>query len=126
MSGLNFSILHSVSSEDNQFVASAVGLTAILVTGAVYYAFISKDKEHEFPQLPGIQLYHAWEFFQRRYDFLQSNIKRNPGGFSFNVLYHKVIALTGEDARRSFLTLPHLDMAEGYKILLGVNDSSVR
>ena len=55
------------------------------------------------------------------YDFLQSNFKRNLGKiFSFNVLHHNVIALTGEDGRRAFFSDRHLDFNEGYKILVGV------
>jgi len=120
MSALNSTLLNSVAGEDNQLVAGAVGAAAILATTAVYYALNSKDKEHDFPKLRGIQLYHAWNFFQRRYDFLQSNFERNFGkSFSFNVLHHNVIALTGEDARQVFFSNQHLNFDEGYKILMG-------
>lgn len=121
MSAFNSSIfLHSASGEENQFVAgAAVGLATILTTVAVYYAFSFKDKQLEFPKLPGVQLYHAREFFHRRFDFIRSNTKRNPGGFSFNVLQHKVISLAGEDARQAFLTDPHLNSSQGYSILMG-------
>lgn len=117
----NSSILYSLSGKDNQLVAGAVGLAAILTTTAVYYAFSlsSKDREHEFPKLPGIQLFHAWEFFHRRYGFIQSNAERNPEGFSFNVLHHKVISLAGEDARQAFLFDPHMSLFQGYTILSG-------
>ena len=105
---------------NNQFISVAVGTGVILATTAVYYVSGSKDEEYEFPVLPGIQLYHAWNFFERRHDFLQSNFGRNLGkSFSFNVLHHKVIALTGEDARQAFFSHPHLNIDEGYKILMG-------
>ena len=117
---LNSTILDSVAGEDNQLIAGAVGGAAILVTAAVYYALNSKDKADEFPKLGGIQLYHAWNFFQRRHDFLQSNFKRNLGkSFSFNLLHHNVVALAGEDARQAFFSNPHLNVPEGYKILMG-------
>jgi len=117
MSALNSTIL---TGEGNKLVAGAVGVAAILTTTILYYALISKDKEHDFPKLQGIQLYHAWNFFQRRYDFLQSNFKRNLGkSFSFNVIHHNIIALTGEGARQVFYSNPHLDLNEGYKILMG-------
>jgi len=120
MSALNSTILSSVAGEDNRLVAGAVGAAAILVTTAAYYALNSKDEEREFPKLRGIQLYHAWNFFQRRYDFIHSNFKQNFGkSFSFNVLHHNIIALTGEDARKVFYSNPHLDFGEGYKILMG-------
>ena len=120
MSALNSTILNSVAGEDSRTVAGAIGAAAILATTA-YYAISSKDKEHDFPKLRGIQLYHAWNFFQRRFDFLHSNFKRNSGkSFSFNVLHHKIVALTGEDARQAFFSNPHLDPHEGFLILVGV------
>jgi len=120
MFALNSTVLNTVAGEDNQLVAGAVGAAAILVTAALYYTLSSSDKEHEFPKLRGIQLYHAWNFFQRRYDFLQSNFERNFGkSFSFNVLHHNVIVLAGEDARQAFFSDPHLNLFEGFKILMG-------
>jgi len=119
MSALNSATLNFVGGEDNQLVAGAVGAAAVLVTTALYYALSSRD-EHRFSKLRGIQLYHAWNFFQRRHDFLQFNFKQNLGkSFSFNVLHHKIVALTGEDARRAFYSNQHFDLVEGYKVLMG-------
>jgi len=120
MSVLTSTILKPILGGDNQPLAVAVSAAAILVATAVYYALSPKDKKNGFPKLRGIQLYHAWSFFQRRYDFLQSNFKRNIGkGFSFNVLHHNVVVLTGEDARQVFFSNPHLEINEGYRILSG-------
>jgi sterol 14-demethylase len=48
------------------------------------------------------------------------NFKRNLGkSFSFKVLHHTIVALTGEDARRAFFSSPRLSFDEGYKILKG-------
>jgi len=125
MSALNSTVLNFVAGESDQFVASAIGTAAILATITLYYVLSSKDKEHDFPKLRGIQLYHAWNFFQLRYDFLRSNFNRNPGkSFSFNVLHHKVIALTGQDARRVFFSDSRLDPQEGYRLLMGGVSSS--
>jgi len=104
----------------NQLVAGIVGVVAILATTAAYYALSSEDGDHDFPKLWGIQLYHAWNFFQRRFDFLHSNFNRNPGeSFSFNVLHHTVVALVGDEARQAFFSNPHLNINEGYRILMG-------
>ena len=112
--------MNSVAVEDNQLVVGIVSAAAILVITSVYYVFGSRDNAHEFSKLRGIQLYHAWNFFRRRYDFLHSNFERNLGeSFSFNVLHHNVVALVGEDARRVFYSSPHLNISEGYKILMG-------
>ena len=110
----------AVTGEDSQLFAGTVGAAAILATTAAYYTLRSKDQEHDFPKLPGIQFFHAWKFFKQRYDFLHSNLKQNVGkSFSFNVLHHNVVALGGEDARRAFFSNPHLNLSEGYKVLKG-------
>ena len=120
MSVLNAIILNSVGGENNWFATGAVGVAALLITTVAYYALNPKDEEHDFPRLRGIQLYHAWNFFRRRHDFLQSNFKKNLGkSFSFNVLHHNIVVLAGEDARRVFFSNPDLDLDEGYKILGG-------
>ena len=120
MSAFNSTVLSSVTNEDNLLVAGAVGAAAIVATTAAYYALGSKDEEHGFPRLRGIQLYHAWNFFQRRYDFLHSNFRQNFGkSFSFNVLHHNIVALIGEEGREAFYSNPHLDFNEGYKLLMG-------
>ena len=116
----NSTILRSVASEDGQLFAGAVGVATILTTTVVYLALRSKGNRDGFPKLRGIQLYHAWEFFHKRYDFLLSNLQRNSGSFSFDVLHHKVIALAGEDARRILYSSPQLDLSEGAKLLWGV------
>ena len=114
------SIWHSVTGENNQLAAVAVGSAVILATTAVYHVLSRKEEGHEFPKLRGIQLYHAWNFLQRRYDFLQSGYERSLGkSFSFDLLDHKIIALTGEDARQMFFSHPHFSIDDGYKLLVG-------
>ena len=120
MSTFTFTVLNSIAGGGNRPLASAVSAAAILATVAICYTLSSKDTEHGFPKLRGIQLYHAWNFFRRRYDFLELNLKRNFGrSFSFNVLRHNVVVLTGEDARQAFFSNLHLGAHEGYKILMG-------
>jgi len=119
MSTFNPTILTSVVDEDNQLITGIIGAAAVLTITAIYYALSYQDKENDFPKLRGIQLYHAWNFFRCRYDFLQSGFKQNLGmSFSFNVLHHTVIALAGEEARQAFFSNAHLDI-RGYKILSG-------
>ena len=120
MSALNSIVTSVAAGENSQLFAGAVGAAVILAAAAAYYALRSKDKEHDFPKLRGIQLYHAWKFFRQRYDFLQTNLKWNLGkSFSFNVLHHNVVALGGESARQAFFSNPHLSISEGYKIFMG-------
>ena len=117
---MNSTISHFVVGEGNRLVASAIGLGATLVTTIIYFALKSDDKKYEFPKLPGIQILHAWNFFKRRHDFLQSSFKRTSGkSFSFNALQHNVIALAGEEGRQAFFSSPYLDISEGVKFLVG-------
>ena len=117
---MNSTILHFVVGEDNRLVASTIGVGAILATTVIYFVLRSEGEKHEFPKLPGIQLFHAWNFFERRHDFLQSNFRRTSGkSFSFNALQHNVIALAGEEGRRAFFSSPYLDIGEGVKFLVG-------
>ena len=126
MSIVDPTVLDSLGSDDIRLLAGAVGVVAVLATTAAYYALSSKDKGDEFPKLQGVQLYHAWNFFQRRHDFLQSSFKRNHGkSFSFNVLHHNIVALAGEDARRVFFSDPGFDLDEGYRISKGAVHTSL-
>jgi len=70
VSAVNSTILYSVAGEDNRLATGVVGTGAMLATTAVYHALRSKYEEHELPELRDIQLYHAWNFLQWRYDFL--------------------------------------------------------
>ena len=120
MSALNSTTLNSAAGEDYQLVAGTVGAAAILAITVLYYTFSSKAAEDEFPKLRGVQLYHAWNFFQRRFDFVQSSFRQNSGkSFSFDVLHHKVVTLAGDDSRRAFFSSRHFDLDEGYKLFLG-------
>ena len=118
MSAPSYTTFPSIMVKDNQLVAVVVGAATILATTAVYYVLSSRDQEHEFPNLGGIQLYHAWNFFQRRYDFLQSNLERSLGkSFSFNVHHNKIIVLTGEDARKTLYSNLQFSIVDGFAIL---------
>jgi len=68
----------------DRLVSGTVGAAAILATTVAYYTLNFKDEEHDFPKLRGIQLYHAWNFFQRRYDFLHLNFNGTPEGASLS------------------------------------------
>ena len=120
MSALNSTTLDSAAGEDYQLVAGTLGAAAILVITVLYYTFNSKSAEDEFPKLRGVQLYHAWNFLQRRFDFVQSSFRQNQGkSFFFNVLHHRVVTLAGENSRRAFFTNRSLNLGEGYKLFLG-------
>ncbi|KAJ7131552.1 cytochrome P450 [Mycena crocata] len=68
----------------------------------------------------GLWIFDAWSFFTKRYDFLTETFRRSGKKFfRFRVLQHRVLASSGLDARKAFLTEKSLNLGEGYKILLG-------
>ena len=85
MSALNFAFLHLATSEDNELVSAAFGVAALIATTVIYYSLTSGDKEDGFYKLPGIQLFHAWDFFKRRHDFPEPHSKQNPGQWLFSM-----------------------------------------
>ncbi|PPQ75528.1 hypothetical protein CVT24_013234 [Panaeolus cyanescens] len=77
-------------------------------------------KNDKVRDLGGFSVMTAWSFFTKRYDFVRNHFKSTSGGpFKFNVLHHRVFAVAGEKAREAFLNHRHIDMSEGYRILLG-------
>ncbi|KAJ7367612.1 cytochrome P450 [Mycena albidolilacea] len=85
----------------------------------------SRKDTHE---LRGIWILDAWSFFTRRHDFLAHTFRRSRKKFfHFRILQasnstsgkHRVLASSGLDARKAFLTEKSLSLGEGYKILLG-------
>ena len=121
MSVLDSALLRFIPVEGSRLtIPGAFAVAALLAASAVYWSLGSGDKERGFPKLPGIQLYHAWNFFQRRNDFIQSNFERNSGqNFSFHIVQHKVTVSSGEDARRVFYSDPSLCPVEGFKLFAG-------
>ena len=116
------SAIRLAASQDNQLVTAVFGfgVAALLATTVIHYFLSFRDGKGDFPKLPGIQFYHAWNFFRNRQDFIHSNLERNSGqSFSFDVGHHKVIALTGEEARRKFYSDPRMDLSAGFRILSG-------
>ncbi|KAJ7509078.1 hypothetical protein B0H11DRAFT_1901842 [Mycena galericulata] len=75
---------------------------------------VSDIKIHE---LGGIPLLNAWSFFT---DSVCDTILRTDEKlFQFRVCKHRVVASSGEDARKIFFNDKSMNLDEGYKILLG-------
>ncbi|KIM88310.1 hypothetical protein PILCRDRAFT_253602 [Piloderma croceum F 1598] len=71
-------------------------------------------------QLGGFSIINAWTFFNKRYEFLWSNFnKTGQDLFSFKVLQHKVVAMSGEASRITFFNEKDLDFSQGYRLLMG-------
>jgi len=67
----------------------AVSIVAILVV--LIYAFpatySSASTKERIGDLGGLSIIHAWNFFSRQYDFIQTQLKKNGNKmFSFNIL----------------------------------------
>ncbi|KAF8221627.1 cytochrome P450 [Tricholoma matsutake] len=97
--------------------AAAILLAAVTLYLAI---FRTKHKDTDVHELDGFSILTAWPFFNRRFDFLMSNFaKTGETLFSFKVLQHSVIAVRGEDARKTFFEDRNLDPNQGYTILKG-------
>lgn len=69
--------------------------------------------------LGGIPILAAWDFYTKRYDFLRKHFDSGKKYFQFHILQHRVVALSGEDARKLFFSEQGLDLDDGYRILQG-------
>lgn len=80
--------------------------------------------------LGGIPILAAWPFFTKRYDFLRNHFASGKRYFQFHVLQHRVVAISGEEARKMFFNEKGLGLDEGYRILMGgapnIDDISVQ
>ncbi|KAJ7043161.1 cytochrome P450 [Mycena alexandri] len=81
----------------------------------------SRDKDSaKMYHLGGYPMLSAWLFFTKRYDFMCGTFKRTGQKmFRFRVLQHHVVALSGEEGRKAFLSEKNFDLQEGYRILGG-------
>lgn len=60
---------------------------ALVLLASGTFALSSPNRKHRVPTLGGLSIFNAWDFFVRRWDFLQSNFKRTGQQmFSFSVL----------------------------------------
>lgn len=99
--------------------------------------------------LGGIPILTAWPFFTKRYDFLRKHFASGKRYFQFHVVQvsilcmipffvllpdlfsqHRVVAISGEEARKMFFNEKGLGLDEGYRILMGgapnIDDISVQ
>ncbi|KAF8218507.1 cytochrome P450 [Tricholoma matsutake] len=100
----------------------AVLPTSALLLLVVLYPLVfgTRRKDSDVYELGGLSILTTWSFFNRRSDFLTSSFaKTGQKLLSFKVLHHSVVAMEGEEARKTFFETRSLDFDEGYKILSG-------
>ncbi|KAJ7184289.1 cytochrome P450 [Mycena filopes] len=103
---------------------SPIAITLLLCFSLFFFVFLyatSKD-EHgaEMYHLGGYPMVSAWLFFTKRYDFMCGTFKKTGQKmFRFRVLQHHVVALSGEEGRKAFLSEKNFNIQEGYRILGG-------
>jgi sterol 14-demethylase len=93
----------------------------VLLILSTFYAYLFSDsKANKIHELRGFSILNAWAFFNKRYDFLRSNFdKTGHDLFSFKVLQHQIVAMSGEEARKTFFNGKGLNFVEGYRLLMG-------
>ena len=66
----------------------------------------------------------AWQFFTQRWDFYQKSLAHTKGGhFSFYAVQYPVVALAGDDGRKTFFESKSLGFAQGNICYLILNSS---
>ncbi|KII87907.1 hypothetical protein PLICRDRAFT_42425 [Plicaturopsis crispa FD-325 SS-3] len=119
----NATVLPSVQDWNLLSTPPAVAATAgcLLVVVAFYASSLfSARSKTSIPELGGISILTAWPFFNKRFDFMKKGFaKTKESMFQFKVLQHRVVALSGEEGRKAFLSDKSLNFNEGYKILMG-------
>ncbi|KZP30145.1 cytochrome P450 [Athelia psychrophila] len=98
-------------------LAAASGFLVIFYTHRIYKS--SSVDDTEIYALGGLPLTNTWAFFNKRYDFLRSNFERGHEMFSFKVMQHKIVAMSGENGRQFFFHDKNLNFREGYRLLMG-------
>ncbi|KAG8743134.1 hypothetical protein FRC10_000351 [Ceratobasidium sp. 414] len=100
-----------------------LGTTAALGAALVWYFAASNDKQVK--KIRGWPIVGQWAFFTKLMDncvdFLQSCFQKLPSEslFGFNILEHNIVAMRGENARKTFFDRRDLNFTEGYRILFG-------
>lgn len=102
------------SSGTISFVALAIGVLMVLASH-----LLSSQSKGGIHNLTGIPILAAWDFYTKRYDFLRKHFDSGKKYFQFHILQHRVIALSGEDARKLFFSEQGLDLDDGYRLLQG-------
>jgi len=113
-------------------------IVATLAVALYSIFFLQTNTDGKIHDLRGIPFVTAWTFFTKRWDFIRGHFERTGGEmFRFRVLHvrcldflpelfnlgllpqHRVIALSGEKARKIFFDDKNLDLPQGYRILMG-------
>jgi len=129
----------TLSPPPSQWTANPL-IVAVIAGFAVSMSafFLRSTTSGNVHDLGGIPVLTAWDFFKKRFDFLQRHFRKSGGKMfrlrvlhvsSKTVLYfaaanlspfqHRVIAMASEEARKVFFNDQSLDFTEGYKILMG-------
>ena len=122
----------------SQVAFAAISSFLLVAVSSYAYFFSSGKNPNKIHQLGSISVINAWAFFNKRYDFLRSNFdKTGHDLFSFKVLQvsshpcdcllrngyvmvqYQVVAMSGEEARKTFFNEKGLNFTEGYRLLMG-------
>ncbi|KII84285.1 hypothetical protein PLICRDRAFT_57687 [Plicaturopsis crispa FD-325 SS-3] len=100
-------------------VQLALLFTAAWVLLAICFAR-PRAPESGAASLPQHPFFNIWQFYRRRFDFINSGFRvTGKPVFQFSLLQHRVVALSGESGRTAFFNSKSLDLHEGFKVLLG-------
>ncbi|QRV80118.1 cytochrome P450 family protein [Ceratobasidium sp. AG-Ba] len=95
------------------------GTTAALGAALAWYLLTTNNSQIK--KIRGWPVVGQWSFFTKILDFIMEGFDRTPSEpmFGFNILQHNVVAIRGEEARKSFFDRRDLSFTEGYRLLFG-------
>lgn len=77
-------------------------------------------KENSPPQLRRPAGEIVTSFFENQFDFIRNGFKDTSSSvFQFKLNWHNVIALSGDEGRRTFFKEKGLDLYEGFQVIVG-------
>ncbi|KAG8693770.1 hypothetical protein FRC09_010307, partial [Ceratobasidium sp. 395] len=117
--------LYYFESQSSDIVAAItdpqVVIGATVALGAILVWYVLATGGSHIQKIRGWPVVGQWAFFTKRYDFVLEGFRKLPNEsmFGFNILKHDVVAVKGEEARRTFFDRRDLSFTEGYRLLLG-------
>ncbi|KIM74625.1 hypothetical protein PILCRDRAFT_828049 [Piloderma croceum F 1598] len=103
------------------FQYTQAALSSLLLCLGISYVYLFPGIDAaEIHTLRGFSIVNAWTFLNKRYDFLRSNFEKTGHNlFAFKIMQHKVIAISGDEARKIFFNNSGLNSTDGAMLLRG-------
>lgn len=103
-----------------RLILSILALLLLLYRPSKRHAASLYKKNNPPPQLRRPAGEIVTSFFENQFDFIRNGFKDTSSSvFQFKLNRHNVIALSGEEGRRTFFKEKGLDLYEGFQVIVG-------